>query len=73
MKAWKTRKKKGWKRKTIADKKKKLLAIAQMKLSGSYLQSAERALSKRYRSKARERDIVEKWGKKLEKIKVKKA
>lgn len=57
-KAWNTRKRQGWHRKTSKDKKAELLLLAREKLTGSNLQVADKDLTHRYRSNAKERDII---------------
>lgn len=53
-----TRKRQGWHRKTSKDKKAELLLLAREKLTGSNLQVADKDLTHRYRSNAKERDII---------------
>jgi hypothetical protein len=60
-KAWATRRKHGWKRKTRFDKKAELLAIARKRLKGGSLRMAEKALTKRYRSHAKEESVIRKY------------
>jgi hypothetical protein len=59
--AWETRRKHGWKRKTRADKKADLLALAHQRLKGGSLRMAEKALTRRYRSHAREDQVIQKY------------
>ena len=57
-KAWATRKRKGWKRKTVEDRKLELLGVARKKLKGAALKQANKWLQHRFRSKSREADMV---------------
>jgi hypothetical protein len=60
-KAWQTRRKKGWRRKTRADRKAELLRLARLNLKGSRLRTAERVLSHRYRSHAKMDQVLKKY------------
>jgi hypothetical protein len=60
-KAWATRRRRKWKRKTRADKKAELLALARKRLKGGALRMAEKALTKRYRSHSREDSVILKY------------
>jgi hypothetical protein len=64
-KAWATRRKKGWHRKTRGDDRAELLVLAHQKLTGFQLKRAEKWLTKRYRSKAREMQVLEMFKEKL--------
>ena len=60
--AWATRRKQGWHRKTHAEWKAELLAIAQTRnLGRRELARAQKQLTKRYRSKSQERFIINQW------------
>lgn len=64
-KAWATRQEQGWHRKTSQDKKTELLPLAREKLTGCRLALAEKQLTKRYRSKSQERDVIKSYEKLL--------
>ena len=57
-KAWVTRKKKGWRRKTVEDRKLELLNLARKKLKGRELKQANKWLQHRFRSKTTEANMV---------------
>ena len=60
--AWATRRKQGWHRRTTAEWKAQLLAIAEArKLGKRELARARKQLTKRYRSKSREWFIINQW------------
>jgi len=54
-KAWQTRRKQGWKRKTLNDKAQELLVIAKKLKKKRFV----KALQHRYRSKARRRQVIQ--------------
>ena len=71
-KAWGTRNKQGWHRKTDKEKKAELVLLAKEKLTGTNLQAAEKDLTHRYRSHAKERDIIKAYEELLKKPQEKK-
>jgi len=54
-KAWQTRRKRGWKRKSLDDKAQELLIIAKKLKKKRFI----KALQHRYRSKARRRQVIQ--------------
>jgi hypothetical protein len=72
-KAWSTRKRQGWHRKTSKEKKAELFILAHEKLSGSNLSVAEHDLTHRYRSNAKERDVIKAYENLLKKPEEKKS
>jgi hypothetical protein len=61
--AWATRNKQGWHRKTDQEKKSELIILANEKFRGTNLEVAVKALSHRYRSHAKERDVIKAYEK----------
>ncbi len=60
--AWATRRRHGWHRKTHAEWKAELLAVAErQKLGKRELARARKQLTKRYRSKSQEWLIINQW------------